>query len=64
MVTARCLIYVYLTGYKLLLQRRFKHFGRVNPSEIAVVFDVLHDCNTDKSDGLSSLLLKAILSCF
>jgi len=64
MVTARYLICVYLTGYKLLLQRKFKHFYAVNPSEIAVVFDVLHDCSTDKLDGLGSLLPQGILSCF
>jgi hypothetical protein len=63
MVTARSLVYVYLTDYKLF-QRKFKHFYRVKPSEIAVVFDVLHDCSTDKLDGVSSRLPQGIEPCF
>jgi len=64
MVTARCLIYVYLTGSKLLLQQKFKNFYALKLSEIAVVFDVLHDCSTDKLDGVSSHLPQGIQSCF
>jgi len=53
-----------LTGFKLLLERELKSLYTVKPSEIAVFFDVLHDCNTDKLDRMSSHLPQGIQSCF
>ena len=49
--------------YKFLLQPKFKNLYTLKPSEVAVFFDVVHDCNTDKLDWMSSHLLQDIQSC-